>query len=284
VCTGKFSLRRPAATAGMHVRRAEIMSTKRVACLFALLAVTAAPGCAAVSVLTYRQDPASGVPKQTTTVHLIGRSGAAGGAGGQPDQPLDRTEIDALGPEFAKGLAECGVTAPPPPAPGALPLPFLLPLVGFAVQQGVDYATSLVAERAKTIEDASTQTYEARVIVDKPADFAASECLLVLRRGPRDASETTGDAINMVALLQMKRAGVPPGPDAFELRPLFVRMDNAVAWTAASHPVSLALAVAGKGARTDKDNNNEVKLFAQSTMKVPALAFGKPVVGSAEPR
>jgi hypothetical protein len=189
------------------------MSTKRVGLLFALLlAVTAAPGCAAISVLSYRQDPASGVPNQTTTVHLIGRPGAVGGAGSQPDQPLDRTEIDALGPEFAKGLAECGVTVPPPPPPGALPLPFLLPLVGFAVQQGVDYGTGLVAERAKTIEDASTRTYDARVIVGDPARFAAGECLLVLRRGPRAASETTGADINMVALLRMERVGVSPGP------------------------------------------------------------------------
>jgi hypothetical protein len=58
-------------------------------------------------------------------------------------------------------------------------------------------------------------------------------------------------------------------------------MDNAVAWTAAGEPVSLALALAGKGARTDEDKNNEVKLFAQSTMKIPALAFGKPVLGGA---
>jgi hypothetical protein len=258
------------------------MKTKDAARLLVLLLVTAAvPGCATISVLGYRQDPASGVSKQTTTVHLIGRSGTTGGGGRTQVQPLDRAEIDALGADFATDLAECGVTVPPPPPPGGLPLPLLLPLVGFAVQQGVDYATGLVAERAKVIQDASTATYDARVIVGDPALFAASECLLVLRRGPPTAAETTGNDINMLALLRMEHIGVPQGPDAFEIRPLFVQIDNAVAWTAAGKPVSMALAVAGKGARTDREKANEVKLFAQSTMKIPGLAFGTPVRGGA---
>ena len=232
--------------------------------LFIIAILPMVSSCSTLNTLTYSKDEASGVTGQSTRVALLGVPAKS--------QPVLAGELPAgLQAELPAILAGCG-------AERAEAFPILIPLIGFALEQGVSAGIDAVAGRAKSIQDNSQKTYSSNLIVEDPGSFSQAKCLMIVREAVAAGGSGAPGGKGHVGLLAIFGI-VPHGTTtdlAFNLEPRLVYLGDAVAWTKAGQPMDLAFAFVGRAVRL-KDGVPTVQVFTQETISVADVGLGKVV-------
>lgn len=243
--------------------------------------------CEYARVLSFKEDEASGQTGSTKFELIILDSKGA------PLSPLpERSAFNEVSaPTFDLQFAEarkrhCGFGAQADPE--ALLAPFVLPLIGIAVDKTISYATSALQSRVDEFVSNGTHAYHATLIVDDPQTFGyglqhgMSQCLLLIRSHlPKEVGKGKPEPtfVHLVKVTRKGRAESSAG--AVTLTPVYTRLTKSVAITEARRGVQLAIAIAGSAVVTGKIGPERTQ-FGLTSYTIPEARFSETDVFDAE--
>jgi len=179
-------------------------------------------------------------------------------------------------PELGTALSAAGCPVPSAAAPAAAP--FLVPLLATAAQFAFEaWAADKKAEVEALLASAKA-TYDASILVKDPAVLASSPCIAILRYGVSGTPAAV--KVGMVGVLKLRSAGgVSAGVQALQMEPAFLRLNNAVAVTAAAGEsklpvVDVALALGVKATGNHESGLPAMFPSGSATVEVAAVEIG----------
>lgn len=234
----------------------------------ATLAFGALGGCTFMKAITFEEDSRSGAKGERVQLYLVSGSKRPG------KKSVDFRNLVSTSlsedKQFVSAFAKCTGQD------RARVLPALAaPLIGFIVDQGIEFITDRLASKVKQLQERSKSEYKARILIDAPQDFGTVPQCLILVRGKQ--GETGGNAqpgaSGLVLVLEVSRRGGLGDAHSFSLIPTYLRADTAQAITGDGEPVSLSVAFVGRGARSEK-GKNIVDVFGEASISFPNVSLG----------
>lgn len=212
------------------------LMTAMVLCLPVVLG-----GCEFLQVVSFKSDQKSAYkPNQTTELRLISVTTTTTPGEGDFFTDICNRNITPL----AGGLIATVVTA------------------GFSHAYGI--VVSQLGDAIDKFKESGSASYGARLVVTGNGDFAANNKCLVLIRHDRDPAPGIVDTEpGLLVVFSIS----PVGSSAFQLLPVYVAANNALARTAENKPIKLSFGFAAKAAFVE-DGKDTVSVFAQDSIAI----------------
>ncbi len=152
----------------------------------------------------------------------------------------------------------------------------------------VRYAASFLDSRVDKFKEESSKDYKASLILDEASSFGADgdgdPCLVLVRRDVED-KKRMNDAgeVSETGLVLILKIHVTGDRKGFQLEPVYLMVNNAVAKTGESKPIDVSAGFSGKVILT-VDGKNELYPFGQASFSFPEIGIGEPVKRDKLPR
>lgn len=230
----------------------------------AALLVTA---CQTVDVLTFREDPNSGVTGQAaTTLYIVDRS-------------TDLKELEGPIAAFeglGSAIKQCQAVSRPSATVAG---PIAAAVAGLVVQSAINAASEAIQERVEALKQASKKGYSGVAIIDDAGTLGAGttgvvqQCLLLVRTITPKGKDIEAASAFLIAV-------VPRGKDvrrnsaAVVFTPIYARIEKAAAVTRSGQPVNAAVGLSVVAVVVGK-NGPERREVSLGAFQLDSMTLGK---------